>query len=432
MVKILTISDDGVPSGYGRISMEINRRLVKRGYNITAASLTYDGLLPVQLEGEALPYWVAALGGKSYPDEVLKLVDVHQPDIIWVTQDFPYAQTIRSLPIDWSKRALMVTTPVDGTPIYPPWLELMKQADGRLTISQFGVDAFKEAGVEVKLCRPGVNLDKFFPLPEEKRLEIRQRLGIAPDAFVMASMCMHQGRKSIPQMLWAFFHFSKDKPSARYLLDMEPVSPIGWDLLMMCRQQGWDTSKLLFKPDVMRLGVTDLRDRYNIADVHIVLAFREGYGLPISEAMACGVVSGGLNWCAPTEQVADGRGILIDGIEYFMPSTWGGALDVLPDYKQLQEKLQWLYDHPDEKRAMAQRGMAWARQQTWDRATDAAAEVIESVIAARKRSAPVVVQQNPQSAPSPATMVPLQAAPDGVKVPPQGISPEQVALVEGG
>lgn len=419
MTKVLVISDDGISSGYGRISAEINRRLVKRGYTVMAASLTYDGLLPATYDGDPLPYHVASMAGKpNWPDIVVQMVSVYQPDIIMVTQDAPYAGIVRNAPLDWSKYAFVMTAPVDGAPIYPAWVETARQADGVLTISEFGVQAWKQAGVAAGLCRPGIHHNKFYKLPDEQRKAIREKLGINPDAFVLGMMAQNQGRKDVTGTLKAFYDFAQDKPNARLLLDMDDVSPAGWDIPSLCKQFGWDASKLIFRKDCAMRGVTELRERYNVLDAHSVLAFREGFGLPILEAMACGVVSIAQDWCAGTEVLTDGRGVLIPPIDYFMPSTWGGALDKLPDLKVMTEKLQWLYDNPLERAAMAERGMKWARQQTWDTAADNVITVLEKAVARKKG-----FSNTPETAIIKPVEIP-QYSPDGVN--------KGVELVEAG
>lgn len=418
--KILVISDDGLPSGYGRISTEIHARLHKRGYHIMAASLGYDGLLPATYDGSPIPYHVASMQGEpNWPDIAVSLVNAYQPDIVHVVQDAPYAQIVRNAPIDWSRIGLLVTTPVDGAPLYPAWVELGKQADALMTISRFGVETWRKAGVKADLVRPGINPDKFYKLPDTKRAELRQQLGIADGAFVLGVMCMNQGRKDITGTLKAFFDFALDKPTARILLDMEAVSPAGWDIPALCEQFGWDKSKIIYRADAVAKGVTELRDRYNVLDSHSVLAFREGFGLPILEAMACGVVSIAQDWCAGTEVLEDGRGVLIPSIDYFMPSTWGGALDKLPDLKIMTEKLHWLHDHPAERAAMAERGMTWARQETWNKATDATQAAIERILSVRK---PVAVFP---SLPVTDIIKPVETLPQS----PDGVV-QQVALVE--
>jgi len=419
LTKILVVSDDGVSSGYGRISAELNRNLVQRGYSIMAASLSYDGLLPATYDGEPLPYHVASLQGKpNWPDLVVAIAGAYQPDVIAVIQDAPYSGIVRNAPLDWSRVAFVMLSPVDGSPIHPSWVETAKQADAVLTISEFGVNAWAEAGVQAGLTRPGINPNKFYKIPVEARAAIRKALGIADDAFVLGVAAQNQGRKSIPQMMKAFFDFAKDKPTARLLLDMDETSPAGWDLPSLCKEFGWDISKIIFRSDAAKRGVTELRDRFNILDAHSVLAFREGFGLPILEAMACGVVSIAQDWCAGTEVLKDGRGILIPSVDYFMPSTWGGALDKLPDIGEMTNKLQWLYDNPDERRAMAKRGMDYARTCSWSTAVDNAVMAIEKAVSKKKPTGFQLPAQNAIIK----NIEPLPQSPDGVA--------QQVALLE--
>lgn len=387
-MKVLVISDDGLPTGYGRISMEINARLQRRGVEIMAASLQYDGLLPPNNEGQRLGYWVSSLAGKpSWSQSVLGLIGVFQPDIVHVIQDAPFAFELRNAPVDWSRYAFVVTTPVDGAPVYPAWVAMLKSADAVLSISQFGVDTHRAAGIASVLCRPGIDPNAFFPLGDDVKRALRLRMGIASEAFVVGSMCMNQGRKDIPDMLRAFFAFASDKPSARYFMDMEPTSPAGFDILAVCQQQGWDASKLLFRGDAARAGVTSLRDRYALLDAHMVVSHREGYGLPLVEAMACGVVSIALDYCSGSEICGDGQGVLIEPIEYTNVSTWGGALDFYPKIGDITRALQMLHDQPDTRRSIAAKGMTWARQQSWDAAADAVADVYSKVMAKRQAKA---------------------------------------------
>lgn len=409
--KILHFSDDGVSTGFGRISMSVNTRLLKRGYQVMAASIQYDGLLPAMFDGEPLPYHVAALGGKpNWLECTLGIINAYQPDIVMVSQDAPYGDQVRNLQIDWSRYKFIMITPVDGTPIHPNWVKAMGRADAALTISEFGVKGFRDQGVQVTLCRPGVDLDTFYMLNEQERAAVRAKLGITPDTFVFGTFCQNQGRKDIPDTLRIFFEFAKGYPSARLYFDTAPVSPVGWDIPAMCQQFGWDASKLIFREDAMRAGVTHIRERFNLMDVHAVLSHREGYGLPLAESMACGVATMAMDWCSGTEIVGNGKGLLVNPIAYRSVSTWGNALDCYPDIDHAVSLLNRMAENPDERRLIARKGMEWARQHTWDHAADAVQGCIERVLAKRTQP-PIASVQTPAPIVLPSI---AQPQPDGV------------------
>lgn len=386
--------------------MTLNTALVKRGYSVMAASIQYDGLLPPTYEGAPLPYWVAALAGKpdGWVPSFMNIIRAYQPDVIMCTQDAPYGEAVRNLPLDWSKIAFVMCTPVDGTPIMPTWVDTMKRADSALTISEFGVNAYRDAGVRALLCRPGIDANVFYRMRDAERLDMRAKLGIAPDAFVWGMFAMNQGRKDFPDTLRAFFEFAKDKPSARLLLDCDPVSPAGWHIPAVCQQWGWDAGKLIFREQAMQAGLTHIRERYNLLDLHSVMAHREGFGLPLVESMGCGVATMALDWCSGTEIVGEGRGLLIKPIEYTQIGTWGGALDKFPDVSHMVAEAQRMHDHPHERAAIAERGMLWARGQSWTPAIDNTVTAIEDALkkhAPQAAVAPSVITSiptaNPQS-----------------------------------
>ena len=136
--EILVISDDGIASGYGRISM-----WSRRACTVAASSgwqprstMTAAAALERSRCRTGWRHWLASpIGGT-----VVNIIGAYQPDVIMVIQDAPYAQQLRAAPIDWSRHKLVVITPVDGAPVFPAWVDMLKQADGVLSISQFGVD----------------------------------------------------------------------------------------------------------------------------------------------------------------------------------------------------------------------------------------------------------------------------------------------------
>lgn len=417
MTKILVVSDCGAPSGYGRISMEVNTRLVRRGYQVFAASVAYDGLLPPQLDGVQLPYWVGSLAGHpNWPEMATAIIANVQPDVVMVIQDMTYVEPMRFAPIDWSRFAFIAISPVDGTPVWPRWVNIMKGADAGLTISQFGVEAYKQQGVSVGLCRPGVNLDRFIRLPDDARTGLRTRFGLNSDTFLVGSFCQNQGRKDIPGMIEGFFKFAVDKPNARLYLDMDATGPAGWDIRsMILEANGLDQSKVLFREDALRAGIYDIRERYNMLDLHMVISHREGFGLPLAESQACGVATMAMDYCSGREVCGDGKGYLVEPIDYTSIGTWGGARDRFAAPEAIAAQLQRAYDNPHERAMIAQHGMEYSRLHTWDAAADSVQAAIDRVMAKHSKSVAMPMLMQPPAAP--------QVQPDGLKT-------ETVQLIE--
>lgn len=379
MYSILIISDNGVPSGFGRIADELGIRLQARGFRVMAASFRYDGLLPVQYANKPLPYHVASLDGRSnWAEACARIIGATNPDIVCVIQDMPYVQQMRAQRIDWSQYKFMAISPVDGDPIYPEWITCMAQADIRMTISQFGVDAYARAGVPVSLCQPAIDTSIFRPaLNAAEFSDIRTALGLSPNDFLLGTMCQNQGRKLVPIMLETFFKFAEGKPNAYYLLDAALKSPAGWDIRALCQQFGWNMDKLITSDKIN----VPLPERYRALSAFMLLSSREGFGLPLIEAQASGVPVMTLDYCSGPEIAGDGKGVVIPCDAFYNYSGWGGAIDRYPDRTFLRYTLEDMYANPAKRMMLGKAGYEAASQLNWDTTANAVVRLIGAVCA---------------------------------------------------
>jgi glycosyltransferase involved in cell wall biosynthesis len=385
-MRILVWSDLPMPSGFGRISLETARRLAWHSHKVDAVSLMYqDGPLT-----EPYYTWSAAPPRDLWATTV-DIINKTQPEVIISCQDFPYHHTLYwGCKIDFSTIAWVVITPIDGTPVDEDWIKLAKIPDGFMVISKFGVDALKDVGVTADLCEPGIDFGEFHPATLEEKKELRRKAGLPEDAFIVASMMMNQGRKDICGTIEGFQEFCKDKPNALLYLDMEKSSGAGWDIPKLLRQMNVDEKRVKYKADIIQ-KLPILGDRYRISDIHSLLSFREGRGIPGQEAMACGLPSIMLDWCAGTEMCGDGKGCLVPIAKYangklaMHRGTWGGAFDAFPDLDEYVNILNRLYSDEGYRLTTAKKGYEWAKTLTWDRT---AAQVEETMLnAVRKKKA---------------------------------------------
>jgi glycosyltransferase involved in cell wall biosynthesis len=377
-IKIVWFGDLVVLSGFGRIGNEITKRLKQRGYDVQGAGIQYSGW------PHDYPFHIWPLANQDLWNGITTIVNSVQPDMLISCQDFPYHKTIwDACRIDFSKVKWGFITPIDGTPIMSPWLDLCQWADGAMTISRFGVEAFRQGGRKVGLCHPGIDANEFYPAEVSERDALRAKVGYAPSDFIVGVMAMNQGRKAIPPMIQAFFEFAKDKPNAKLYLDMDKISPAGWDIPELLKQMGIPAEqhgRVKYRDDLFAASpdMLPLRNRYIILDAHMVISHREGFGLPLLESMACRVPTIALDWCSGPEICGEGRGYIVKRLDYMEYGTWGGARDAFPDMKSLQNALESIYCYPEAAQGIAAVGYEWARRQTWDAATDAVEEMIHN------------------------------------------------------
>lgn len=399
-MKIFYLSDAPIPSGFGRISGEIFLRLAQRGHEIAGASTLWDGVMPIGVPtGTPLlhpyPFRIAGLAGRDIWTYTANLIGMANPDVVVVCQDFPYAQTLyHNCRLDWSKRAIVNITPIDGEPINPDWLALVDDVDATLVISRFGVEAMRKAGKRVSLCHPGVDTHIFRPADADEKAALRAKAGIAPDAFVVGMAAMNQGRKAIPHTLEGWWEFARDKANAYLELDMDKVGGAGWDIPKLTQHIGIPDGRIIYKEDLVAKGLGELRDRFCIMDAHSVLSHREGFGLPLLESMACRIPTLAMDWCSGTEIVGGGKGFLVRVVPQHRFSTWGNAMDFDPDIYHFAELLNQIYAHPLQAQGVADVGYEWAKQQTWDKAADAVEAVLLQVNTARGKRNHATEQSN--------------------------------------
>jgi glycosyltransferase involved in cell wall biosynthesis len=386
-VRILIFSDTPAETGFGRISNNLANYLHYKRHDVRVAGLTYAG------DPHKFPFHIWPLIGQDIWGRMTQLINTGSgdgwiPELVISIQDFPYHVSLgRDCPILWDNKKWIFITPIDGSPVYKEWEAISKIADGRMVISRFGVEAMRKQGVKVDLAHPGIDRDEFYPASAGEKEALRKQAGFPdPNAWVLGIFCMNQGRKAIPNMMDAFREFALDKENVVLYLDMDDVSPAGWQIPVLAEMMGLPTSRILLRK---HLGprLPRLRDRYAVVDAHAVLSYREGFGLPLLESMACRIPTIAQDWCSGTEIVGEGRGYLVPvlrdiyGEPVMQYSTWGNAKDAIPDNRAFVAALNDIYYNPKKAAGIAQTGYEWAIQQTWERLGEQVAAVIQRVTA---------------------------------------------------
>ena len=114
---------------------------------------------------------------------------------------------------------------------------------------------------------------------------------------------------------------------------------------------------------------SELDKYYNSADVFVFPSLVEGFGMVLTEAMACGIP------IITTPNTA-GPDIITDGVE--------GFIIPIRDVEALKEKLEWCYEHPEELAQMGKAARKKAEQLTWNLYRQRLASKVQQVLAEKR------------------------------------------------
>jgi len=362
MAKIAWIGDAGRPTGFSRVTHEIGERLVEKyGHDVSVLAVGWDGADPFQTR---LKLHRAEAGpAQSYLgfDRVVPFLLKTQPDVV-VTIEDP-AILLRRLngnnydPQKLLKRfrPILSYLPVDGYN-HPASFAELNDLVTVVAMSEFGQAAFPGS----RLAYHGVDPAVFHePTPENpiqtsagpvtSKAECRETYEIPKDAFVIGRVDTNSGRKdwgstwrvvdgylqqATPEerdRTYAFWHTKRTNPG--HGIDLEAV---------ISRGKGHGGHYMITGRNDWPLG--DVVAAINTFDVLLTTSRGEGFGLGITEAMACGVPVIATDCSAITEVVGPG-GVLVPG-KAFMTNPYGVDL-VLADVEAMSQVLASFAADPD-------------------------------------------------------------------------------------
>lgn len=247
------------------------------------------------------------------------------------------------------------------------WVEQANQMDELWTPTDWGAEVFRASGVErpVHVVPLGVDIAQFTPMPPRTRME---------DRTIFVSVFEWGLRKGWDVLLRA------------YRAVFEPGDPVLLLLKVDCRVPAINPVQELAaalpspSPPVgllynQPLSRDQLRELYSSADCFVLPTRGEGWGMPVLEAMACGVPAIATDWSGPSAFLTaeNGYPLPIRGLTPAQSNNpyYQGALWAEPDETALVELLRRVANHPEERRHKAQQATLDARAWTWERGLDA-------------------------------------------------------------
>ncbi len=217
-------------------------------------------------------------------------------------------------------------------------------------------DLIKIYGIKkdcIKTVYLGVEHGIFKPLGNKENL--RRNLKIPLDAKVILNVGTEKYRKNIPGILKAFAKLAEDYRDL-ILIRVGKQSKISRKLI---EKLGFSDKIKYFES----IKENELPDFYNAADIFVMPSFYEGFGLPVLEAMSCGIPVLVSNTSSLPEIVGD-AGTQVN--PYSVDEIYNGMKKLLTD-KNLCEELK-------------EKGVIHAKKFTWQNTAARIAEIYKSFL----------------------------------------------------
>lgn len=265
-----------------------------------------------------------------------KIVQEFKPDVLIMSNDSWASEKYTSLPF-WDKISCIPHKCIDSKPLTPNQVKYLKESKYFYVWSEWAKTMCHELGYkQVEFLTGIINAKNFYPLKKEKKLELRQRFNIAPNAFIVLDVFRNQIRKMVGQLMEGFSIFRKKNPDipAYLLLHTFYAEQHGWDILRFREQFGIKPEELLAtyvcrncrnyeiksysgeekncpycraeKSQItinIEAGVTEneLNEIYNISDCVIRMADAAGLEMPLVEALYSGTPLGTIPYASQTD-----------------------------------------------------------------------------------------------------------------------------------
>lgn len=342
MARLLWLSDAGCTTGFGNVTHQIGERLVRDfGHDIHVIAVNHRGddypsildpslktplrlYMPTQLLAKdtyGTTRFVELLGKLGETDPGLDAVVIlNDPQIIL---SFLFDNAYDKERVLLQYRPILSYVPCDGTNLPKLWTEMIPKLTNVVAMSKWGQDHYSPS----KLVYHGVDTEIFYPVGERPitlpdgtvlrtKRECKQFFGFKPDGFVIGRVDKNSGRKDMGALLSAVMPLmERDTSIELYIHAAASEMAHGINIPVMLSRWPTVESSRVFLPDVYSSFIgrsqAEMNALYNAFDVFVSTSRGEGFGMTLSESLACSVPVIAQNVSAIPEVVGPG-GILLE------------------------------------------------------------------------------------------------------------------------
>jgi glycosyltransferase involved in cell wall biosynthesis len=369
-------------TGYGRMTREIVSRLLEK-YEVMCIGHESDVMVWGARKELLLP------NGKSIKTLVMSNPLINPENTSAIVKSYVERYNFDVIIAHWDVFALeflkninipsVFYIPIDAE-LNQKWANYMSHAHRLVLYSLFGYNEAKKFFPTSKLyyIPHGVDTKVFKPLKEDKeklKAEIDCYPPIPEGSFLFVTTAANIGeRKQLPLLLRTFSKLAKEYEDVHIYLHTNPNAtyPQGYDLPQLVNILGIKDRVHFprYNPITEPIEDEDFCKIYNAADCMVSNSQGEGFGLPILEAMSCGLPviapdnssqtelvreQGFIFSCLPEEQFVDYPNY-VPTLQYFR----------VPDQKDLLDKMRDAYEFEEVRLNYGSKARRFALNYDWE------------------------------------------------------------------
>ena len=388
--RILWLSDfDFIGSGYFYISVPICSIMSKlMGWEIMAIGLGYRG------QEHEFPFSIVPTKDLGEAKAIIyNLAKIWGAQVLVTALDLPLQKHMYGEVKDLKLPQISIA-PMENGPLCYDWAIPLMSFSGVFFISEMAkVEAQKAGVLKADHLYVGVDSDSWRIPTAEERTKLRDSMGYK-DSFTVLTVADNQERKNLWAALDIIAKAKESIPNIKYVLVTRESNSFGWKLRELSIKMGINDRMNIFERGI---SSQDLWTLYAVADAFLLTSKAEGLGMPVLEAMSCGVPVVASNTGALPELLCDGRGRLVDS-EYEFIDVWGNSKRSMIDRVKAVNELNWVNTHPEEVAEIIKKAKEYTLSRTWEKAAKQIIDKIEEVT--REQAPQETPVQPPAQSPS--------------------------------
>lgn len=295
-MKLVVVTDWDSNSGYYNAFAPVIPELVDLGHEIKVLGISYDG------KEHHHPFQVIPVSKRNFLIHIAAMfhnLKLEGWDNHLVALDVPLQLSLT----EKMREPIYGVFPIEAPPVTDEWAFKLGVYKHCFCMSQFGTKLLTEKAVATSFIELAPRVSDWPLVDPEARALAKKTMWLTDYPKAVLTIADNQERKNLSQMA----EIIAATPGTYWILVTRLEQPTGWNIVELLNHYGIYDRTIIFDRGIPQEKLVGL---YAAADVFAITSKAEGLGMPVLQAMLCGVPVVAPAHTSFEEHLGDGRGFL--------------------------------------------------------------------------------------------------------------------------